>query len=100
MDDQSCEQDLRGCRSGSADDWQWQQLLAADGVTATYSRVAGESASPPTYHITADAECAAAVLANYIITNDGCEFHDQQASCDMDDQSGTARPTGILIRFR
>ena len=28
-------------------------FVAADGVTATYSRVAGENASPPTYHITA-----------------------------------------------
>src|SRR5205823_11654506 len=26
-------------------------FLLADGVTATYSRVAGENASPPTYHI-------------------------------------------------
>ena len=46
----------------------------ADGVTATYSRVAGESASPPTYHITATLSAAAGVLANYIITNDGAEF--------------------------
>src|SRR5678815_4350390 len=28
-------------------------FVPADGVTATYSRVAGENASPPTYHITA-----------------------------------------------
>ena len=45
-----------------------------DPVTATYSRVAGESASPPTYHITATLSAAAGVLANYIITNDGAEF--------------------------
>ena len=49
-------------------------FLVADGVTATYSRVAGESASPPTYHITATLSAAAGVLANYIITNDGAEF--------------------------
>ena len=28
-------------------------FVAADNVTATYSRAAGENASPPTYHITA-----------------------------------------------
>src|SRR4029077_10598061 len=28
-------------------------FLAADGVSATYARAAGENASPPTYHITA-----------------------------------------------
>src|SRR5207237_3889000 len=28
-------------------------FVAADTVTATYSRVAGENASPPTYHISA-----------------------------------------------
>ena len=43
-------------------------------MTATYSRVAGENASPPTYHITATLSAAAGVLANYIITNAGAEF--------------------------
>ena len=43
-------------------------------MTATYSRVAGESASPPTYHITATLSAAAGVSDNYIITNDGAEF--------------------------
>src|SRR5262249_23686006 len=37
------------------------------------SRVAGESASPPTYHISATL-APAAVLSNYIITNVGAEF--------------------------
>jgi hypothetical protein len=45
-----------------------------DPVTATYSRVAGENASPPTYHINATLNAAAGVLNNYIITNDGAEF--------------------------
>jgi hypothetical protein len=48
-------------------------FLAADGVTATYSRVTGENASPATYHITATLAPAAA-LDNYIITNNGAEF--------------------------
>jgi hypothetical protein len=48
-------------------------FLTADNVTATYSRAAGESASPPTYHISATL-APAAVLVNYIITNDGAEF--------------------------
>jgi hypothetical protein len=50
-------------------------FLAADGplITATYSRVAGESASPPTYHITATLS-PAGVLSNYSVTNNGAEF--------------------------
>ncbi|PYK69389.1 MAG: hypothetical protein DME45_02395, partial [Verrucomicrobia bacterium] len=48
-------------------------FLAADGITATYSRVAGEKAGPPTYHITATLAPLAA-LDNYIITNEGAEF--------------------------
>jgi MBG domain (YGX type)/Bacterial Ig-like domain (group 3)/Galactose oxidase, central domain len=50
-------------------------FLAADGVTATYSRVAGENASPPTYHITATLSATpASALNNYIITNAGANF--------------------------
>ena len=49
-------------------------FVAADGVTATYNRVAGENASPPTYHITATLSATGAALNNYIITNDGAEF--------------------------
>src|SRR6185295_10696207 len=48
-------------------------FVAGDGVTATYSRVAGENASPPTYHITATL-APAGVLGNYNITNAGAEF--------------------------
>src|SRR5438552_7835230 len=48
-------------------------LLTADNVTATYGRVGGESASPPTYHISATLS-PAGVLSNYIITNAGAEF--------------------------
>src|SRR5213075_545740 len=50
-------------------------FVAADGVTATYSRVAGENASPPTYHITATLSATVAgALANYNVTNAGAEF--------------------------
>src|SRR6185437_12716391 len=48
-------------------------FVAGDGVTATYSRVAGENASPPTYHISATLS-ATGDLNNYIITNNGAEF--------------------------
>jgi hypothetical protein len=48
-------------------------FVAGDGVTASYSRVAGENASPPTYHITATLS-ATGDLNNYIITNAGAEF--------------------------
>jgi hypothetical protein len=50
-------------------------FTAADNVTATYTRVAGENASPPTYHITATLSATpVSSLDNYIITNDGAEF--------------------------
>ncbi len=50
-------------------------FVAADNVTATYTRVAGENASPPTYHITATLSATPlSALDNYIITNDGAEF--------------------------
>jgi hypothetical protein len=50
-------------------------FVAADNVTATYSRVAGENASAPTYHITATLSATPmSALDNYIITNNGAEF--------------------------
>ena len=50
-------------------------FVAADNVTATYARVAGENASPPTYHITATLSATPlSALDNYIITNLGAEF--------------------------
>ncbi len=50
-------------------------FVASDNVTATYTRVAGENASPPTYHITATLSATPmSALDNYIITNDGNEF--------------------------
>src|SRR5207253_3054388 len=44
-------------------------FLAADNVTASYSRASGESVAGSSYHITATLNAAAGVLANYIITN-------------------------------
>src|SRR5204863_6372780 len=50
-------------------------FVAADNVTASYGRAAGENASPPTYHITATLRATpASALDNYIITNAGAEF--------------------------
>jgi hypothetical protein len=50
-------------------------FVAADNVTATYARVAGEDASPPTYHITATLSATPlSALDNYVITNAGAEF--------------------------
>src|SRR5205814_1620189 len=46
-------------------------FVAADGVTATYTRAAGQTVG--SYHITATL-APAAVLSNYDITNDGNEF--------------------------
>ena len=48
-------------------------FLAADGVTATYTRVAGETVLGGPYHITATLG-PAAVLTNYSITNAGAAF--------------------------
>ena len=58
-------------------------FIAADNVTATYSRAAGENASPPTYHITATLS-ATGDLNNYIITNDGGEFTINKRAGDLD----------------
>src|SRR5207248_66093 len=48
-------------------------FLAADGVTASYSRAAGETVLGGPYHITA-ALTPSAVLSNYAITNAGASF--------------------------
>jgi hypothetical protein len=61
--------DPAGLTSGSG-----SGFIPADGVSATYSRVAGELASPPTYHITATLSAVAGALDNYTITNTGAEF--------------------------
>src|SRR3989449_277121 len=49
-------------------------FLAADGVTASYSRAAGETVAGSPYHLTATLSAAAGVLANYSITNAGNDF--------------------------
>jgi MBG domain (YGX type)/YDG domain/Bacterial Ig-like domain (group 3) len=48
-------------------------FLAADGVTAAYSRAAGETVLDGPYHITATLS-PAGVLSNYSITNAGANF--------------------------
>src|SRR5215216_4835353 len=47
--------------------------MAADNVTASYSRAAGETAAGGPYHITATLS-PAGVLGNYNITNNGANF--------------------------
>src|SRR5947208_11836097 len=48
-------------------------FLAADDVTASYNRAAGETVPGGPYHITATL-APAAVLTNYVITNAGASF--------------------------
>src|SRR5207244_11107552 len=48
-------------------------FLAADGVTASYSRAAGETVLGGPYHLTATL-APAGVLSNYTITNNGADF--------------------------
>ena len=75
MDDESRQQDLRGSDPAPLTTGSGSNFVAADNVTATYSRVAGENASPPTYHITATLSASPlSALDNYIVTNDGAEF--------------------------
>jgi hypothetical protein len=45
-----------------------------DAVTATYSRVAGETVAGSPYHISATLNAAAGILNNYNITNAGADF--------------------------
>ena len=64
-----------GIRSAPLTTGSGSNFVAADNVTATYARVAGENASPPTYHITATLSATPmSALDNYVITNDGAEF--------------------------
>ena len=52
-------------------------FVAADGVTATYSRTAGETVAGGPYTITATLS-PAGVLDNYAITQRGRGLHDQR----------------------
>src|SRR5207249_4777236 len=49
-------------------------FLAADGVTASYSRAAGDTVLGGPYHITAALSAAGGALSNYTITNAGASF--------------------------
>ncbi len=50
-------------------------FVASDGVTATYSRVAGETVAGNPYHITATLSATVpGALDNYTITNSGADF--------------------------
>src|SRR5207237_792762 len=65
-------------------------FLAADGVTATYSRAAGETVLAGPYHITATLG-PAAVLTDYTITNAGASFtiNAHTATCPTNPNSKT-----------
>ena len=80
MDNQSRQQDLWGCGSGSVDYWQWQQFLAADRVTASYSRAAGETVLGGPYHITATLSAA----------RRAGQLHHHQRWCDFTINTRTA----------
>jgi hypothetical protein len=80
-------------------------FIAADNVTATYSRTAGETVLGGPYHITATL-APTAVLSNYNITNTGASFtiNARNASVTPNAASktyGDADPafTGTLINF-
>src|SRR3989449_50274 len=49
-------------------------FLVADGVSASYSRAAGETVAGGPYHITATLSAGAGVLDNYSVTNNGADF--------------------------
>jgi hypothetical protein len=49
-------------------------FIASDGITASYSRVAGETVAGGPYHISATLSAASGVLNNYNVTNVGAEF--------------------------
>ena len=66
------EQDLRGGRPG-ASTGTLSGFLAADGVTATYSRTAGETVAGGPYTISATLS-PAGVLSNYTITYNTASF--------------------------
>ncbi|MGE5054695.1 MAG: MBG domain-containing protein, partial [Acidobacteriota bacterium] len=57
-------------------------FVTADGVTATYSRAAGESVPGGPYHITATLS-PASVLSNYSITNLGASFTINKAQLSL-----------------
>ena len=62
-------------------------FLAADGVTATYSRTAGETVAGGPYTISAMLS-PAAVLGNYTITYNTAELHHYHEACVGDAECG------------
>ena len=95
VDDEREQQDLRRRRSEPVDHGK-RDFLAADGVTATYSRAAGETVLGGPYHITATLG-PAAVLSNYAITNTGANSRSTRGR-RRGRRTPTARPTAMPIR--
>ena len=68
-------------------------------MTATYSRVAGETVAGNPYHITATLSATVSgALDNYTITNSGADFTINKAAGDVDDQPAS-KTYGDLIRL-
>jgi hypothetical protein len=80
--------------------------VASDNVTATYSRVAGESVAGSPYTISATLNATASVLSNYSISYKTATFTLTQATASVTPNAasktyGTADPTltGALVGF-
>ena len=70
-------------------------FIASDGVTATYSRVAGETVAGNPYHITATLTAAVAdALDNYDITNAGADFTINKRAATWTTQPANVRRHG------
>src|SRR3989475_7701935 len=67
-------------------------FVAADGVTASYSRVGGETVAGGPYHITATLGAGAGVLDNYSITNNGADFTIKARPASWADDPATETP--------
>ena len=73
-------------------------FVAADGVTATYSRIAGETAAGSPYHITATLNSiVAGALNNYNITNNGNDFTVNAITSIDASGSSNAWPVGNTV---
>jgi hypothetical protein len=73
-------------------------FIAADGVTATYSRAAGETVLGGPYHITATL-APAGVLSNYNITNTGASFTINKATLTVTADNKVMILHGVLPMF-
>ena len=74
-------------------------FIAADGVTATYSRATGETVLGGPYHITATLSATPmSALGNYTITNTGAAFTIDQKDLDVTANNRT-KTYGLAVTF-